>query len=311
MMKTILTLFSLALISIAPGLAAGDEPKEKPRTQPANLSPEEKAIWMADDSFVRAYNAGDAKALAALFTEDAEASDARGDVVKGRDAITALFAAIFEESPGSKLEVTVDSLRFPTADVALETGRTIVTPADGGAPERGRYTVLFVKKDGKWLQSFVQESSDDQITPHERLKELAWMIGDWVDESESAVASTSCRWSDDKNFLLRDFTIHVAGAKVMSGTQRIGWDPLTGQIKSWIFESDGGHAEGLWSRLGNQWVVKVSGSLPDGQRTTATQVITYVNKETIRWKAVDRTIGATIAPDIDEIAMVKKPPKPR
>lgn len=310
-MRTILTLLGLATIGIAPGMAAGDEPKAASESQPAKVSPDEKAIRDADDAFVRAYNAGDVKALTELFTADAEAVNDSGAVAKGRDTIAALFATIFEEAPGGKLEVTVDSIRFPTPDVALESGRTKVTPPDGGVPERGRYTVLFVKRNGKWLQTHVQELSDDDVTPHERLRELAWMIGDWVDESDGAVAATSCRWSDDKNFLIRDYTVQMGGRKIMSGTQRIGWDPLTGQIKSWVFESDGGHAEGLWSRLGNQWVVKLAGAFADGQRITSTQVITYVNKDMVRWKAVDRTVGSRIVPDIDEIVMVKKPPKPR
>ena len=51
----------------------------------------------------------------------------------------------------------------------------------------------------------------------------------------------------------------------MTVTQRIGWDPLTKQIKSWVFDSEGGYGDGLWTRKGNQWVIKSTGVLPDGR----------------------------------------------
>ena len=140
-----------------------------------------------------------------------------------------------------------------------EEGRAVVTPAKG-APVARLYTVLFVKRDGRWLMADVRETDDTAASPHDRLKELEWMIGQWVDESPEAVISTDCRWSDDKNFLLRSYTIQVAGVPAMSGVQRIGWDPITGQIKSWVFDSQGGHSEGLWSRDGNRWAVQ---QIPD------------------------------------------------
>src|SRR6185312_13752121 len=102
-----------------------------------------------------------------------------------------------------------------------------------------------------------------------------------------------------------------AGKPVMSGTQRIGWDPLARQIRSWIFESDGGHGEGLWARDGNQWIVKLSGALPTGRKATSTQVITFVSKDIARWKSVDRTVGGSLLPDIEEIVLVRKPPMPK
>jgi len=316
-MRTAQTLFSLILIGMvsAPGAVAQVGPKPVPvaaaAAADAGHEADAKAIRHADDAFVKAYNAGDVKALADLFTEDAEATDESGIVIKGRNTITELFAELFEESPGSQIAITVESLRFPAPGVALETGRTKITPADGDSPELGRYTVLFVKKDDKWLQANVQEVFENRVTPHERLAELDWMVGEWVDESDNGVATTSCHWSSDKNYLLRDYTIHIAGKPVMSGTQRIGWDPLARQIRSWIFESDGGHGEGLWARDGNQWIVKLSGALPTGRKATSTQVITFVSKDIARWKSVDRTVGGSLLPDIEEIVLVRKPPVPK
>ena len=287
--------------TVAGGQAAAGE-SEKTR--------DEEAIREAGAAFVKAYNAGDAKAVAALFTEDAESTDEEGTLVRGRQAISDSFAETFAANRGGKMEIRPDSLRFLSPDVAKEEGRCIVTLAGGGEPDVDRYTVLYVKKDGKWLQSSVRELSDPDISPHDRLKEMDWMVGEWVDESDSAVIFTSCRWSEDKNFLLRNYSIQVQGRPAMTGTQRIGWDPLAGQFRSWNFDSRGGYSEGLWSREGGRWVVKLSGPLGNGKISTETNIITHVDKDTARWKSVDRTIGGKILPDSPEFVLVRTPPQP-
>ena len=192
--------------------------------------------------------------------------------------------------------------------MAKEEGRCTITPAGAGGPDVDRYTVLYVKKDGKWLQSSVREHPDHDLSPHERLKELEWLVGDWVDESDAAVVFTTCRWSEDKNFLLRHYTFHIQGRPAMTGTQRIGWDPVTGQFKSWVFDSQGGQSEGLWSRDGDRWVIKMSGPLRGGKISTETNIITRVNKDMARWKSVDRTAGGQVLPDSPEFVLVRKPP---
>ena len=93
----------------------------------------------------------------------------------------------------------------------------------------------------------------------------------------------------DKNFLLRDFTVHVQGQPVMTVNQRIGWDPLTKQIKSWVFDSEGGYGDGLWTRRGNQWVIKSTGVLPDGRIASATHILTRVGPNSARWTTRNRS----------------------
>ena len=111
------------------------------------------------------------------------------------------------------------------------------------------------------------ETRDDTVTwltqeAYDRLKELEWMVGDWVDESESVKASSNVRWGDNKSFLIRTYQVEVKGEKATSGIVLIGWDPQTAQIKSWLFDADGGHGEGLWTRTDEkEWVVKAHGVL--------------------------------------------------
>jgi hypothetical protein len=92
----------------------------------------------------------------------------------------------------------------------------------------------------------------------------------------------------------------------------IGWDPQSGQIKSWLFNSEGGHGEGMWNRTGdNEWVIKATGVLRDGRPTSATQIQTMVNKDSVKVSSIDRIIGGVVAPDITDVIMVRKPPQPR
>jgi hypothetical protein len=206
---------------------------------------------------------------------------------------------------------TVETISFLDPGVARVTGRTQVTSHEGSAPVGGRYAGIYIKRDGRWLLASVREIPDKELAPHEHLKELEWLVGDWVEETEEAVVTTSVAWSDNGNFLLRSFDVRVKGKPALSGTQRIGWDPLTRQLKSWVFDSNGGYGEGLWMRQGDQWVIKAKGVRPDGRVATATQVLTYVNKDSLRWKSIDRTLGSEISQDIDEIVMVRKPPQPK
>ena len=50
---------------------------------------DEKAIRAMGDAFTRAFGAGDAKSIAAMYTEDAEVIDELGERVQGRPAIEA------------------------------------------------------------------------------------------------------------------------------------------------------------------------------------------------------------------------------
>jgi len=292
-----------------PGAAGADTPAEKAE---ATERPDDvKAIRELGEAFTLAYNKGDAKAISALFTEHAELTHESGVTIRGREAIIDQFASAFDESPGEKVEIKSESIRFLGPDIARETGLSRTIPAGVGVSETTRYSVLLVRRDGRWLQASIHEYPDKAPTPHERLKELDWLLGEWIDESDEGVVRTACHWSEDQNYLIRDFTLRVAGQPVSSGSQRIGWDPLTNQFKSWVFDPDGGYNEALWSRNGaNQWIIKADGVVADGRTVAGTQVLTFVNKGMARWRSVDRAIGGEAIPDLPEIVLVRTPPKP-
>ena len=99
---------------------------------------------------MEAFGKGDAAALVALWTEDADVTGATGVHLKGRAAIEKALKGIFAENKGSQLRIESESLRFLTPDVAIEDGTSYSIPPNGAPPSRVRYTIVHVKKDGKW-----------------------------------------------------------------------------------------------------------------------------------------------------------------
>jgi uncharacterized protein (TIGR02246 family) len=300
------TLLAATAHSQAPGTT-------KAQAQPRAEDPREKSVRDLIRVFAQAYNASDAKALAELFVERASVFDPNGLETQGKAAITEMYATSFRETPGLKLESETEPVRLLTSDVARVEGRSRVFSPTGTANEFTRFTALVVQSEGKWRLAELREQPAplQDISPYERLQELEWMVGDWVDESDENKVIVNVRWADKQSYLIRTYSVEVRGEKAHSGTMFIGWDPLTEQIKSWVFDSEGGHGEGLWTRgSDNQWIVKASGVLRDGRPTSATHIHVVLNKDSVKTSSIDRIIGGQIAPDILDIVTVRKPPQP-
>ncbi|QEH38223.1 hypothetical protein OJF2_68210 [Aquisphaera giovannonii] len=295
-------LLAAGFVAIAWGLPAAASDADGP----AN---EEAAIRAVDEAFVRKFNEGDAKAIAALHTADAEAVEADGARYRGRDLIERSYADTFAAEKGAKIQLDVASIQFLSPTVAKEEGRTIIAPAKG-APVSRFYTVLYVKQDDRWLMASVREESDPQVPPRERIKELEWMVGEWVDDAPDSQSKVTCRFSDDGNFLLRDLTVRRAGKVILSGTQRVAWDPVTGEFRSWEFDSQGGFGEATWSRDGDRWVVKERGVRPEGATASSTRVLTRLRPDIVKWTLSDRVISGQAVPGEVGSMLTRVPPAP-
>jgi uncharacterized protein (TIGR02246 family) len=299
-------------------VVAQDRPAQEPAPVPPGGVPttasqerqsDVRAITDLLASFVKAYNERDAKALGDLCTPDAEIEDEDGAVTRGRDAIVERFTGIFKESKGDKLTVDFDSLRFLGTDVAIEEGTASLSTEADTPPVTNRYSAIYARQGGRWLHARIRDEPPED-DPHERLEELEWLLGEWINESDDAVVLTNCTWSDDGNFLLREFDVDVEGRIALSGTQRIGWDGQRKQFRTWVFDDRGGFAEGLMSRDGNRWVSKATGVRSDGQSVSVTNAITILGKDRLLWETFDRTLGGEAIPGTDRFTMVRRAPTP-
>jgi uncharacterized protein (TIGR02246 family) len=100
-----------------------------------------------DRAWEKAYNAGDAAALTALYTKDAKVMAPGAEVASGTSAIQKLFAA--DVAQGVKNTLTMgDVVGF--GDYALETGTFVATSAEGKHLDHGSFMTLLRKVDGGW-----------------------------------------------------------------------------------------------------------------------------------------------------------------
>jgi uncharacterized protein (TIGR02246 family) len=95
----------------------------------------------------KAFNAGDAAAVAALYTKDAKVMAPGAEPVSGRKAIQDVFAA--DIAKGVKFDLTLEDA-VGAGDYAAETGKWVVTSADGKHLDHGPYVTIHKKEGGGW-----------------------------------------------------------------------------------------------------------------------------------------------------------------
>jgi uncharacterized protein (TIGR02246 family) len=272
---------------------------------------DEAAIRASGSAFVAAYNARDAKRLAALWSPEAIYMDpSTGDETVGRAAIEEQFANAFADAGDAKLAVDVESIEFVSPNVAIERGSAHIVRLNE-EPLDSHFTAVLVKRGGQWLLDRVSEVETPPAAPssYEHLRDLEWMVGSWVDDDQDVGVRihTDCEWTKNRNFMTRSFAVAIGDRVDLAGMQIVGWDPAAKQIRSWVFDSDGGFAEGLWTHKGNQWFIQAIGTLPDGGRSTAVNIITEVDHDSFKWQSVNREVDGELQPNIDEVLIVRKP----
>jgi uncharacterized protein (TIGR02246 family) len=283
-------------------LSARDDPA--PKTPVAvGLLGDEEAIRATAREFAAAFNKGDANAVAAQWTEHGECSDADGTVIGGRANIERAFAEFFKANPLAKIQVLVQSVRFPSPDLAIEEGilRQINTVRD--LPSTTLYSATHVRIGFKWQTASSREWGAGQ----DRLADLDWLLGKWTATVKDKGVTLAFTRDEQKPFIDGKFTATTADKAVSTGTLRIGLDPQTGGLRSWHFAEDGGHGQSLWARDGNRWVLDATGVLADGTETAALNILGRINNDEITWQSIDRVLGDQELPDTTPIKLTRMP----
>jgi len=309
MNKTLIFVSVIAAILTAAAVGGQTTVSSTAPAQPSQT--DDQPIRLLADAFVKAYNAGDAKAVAALFVTNGEIVNQARESVQGQKAIEHVFGECFQSHPKSKIAVSIESIRLLNPTTAVEDGISTVTAPSGQVVEQNRYMVVYAKQDGAWRMATARDLPGEQASPAEELKDLQWLTGNWVDETPGATVVTSYRPADDGHSILSDFHVQIGGKPAMTGTQRIGWDPHAGKLHSWVHDSEGGFAEGVWTRNGDQWVVKMNGVTHDGHVASSTNILTHVGKDRMTWQSRDRVVGDEIMPNVEPIVVVRKAPTPQ
>jgi uncharacterized protein (TIGR02246 family) len=104
-------------------------------------------IEKMSQAWQKAYNAGDAAGVTALYTKDAKVMAPGVEPASGADAIQAMFATDMKQ--GAKNTLTTEDVTG-SGNYALETGKWVATSADGKHLDHGRYMTFYKKADGGW-----------------------------------------------------------------------------------------------------------------------------------------------------------------
>lgn len=265
------------------------------------------AIRAGSEEFVKAFNAGSAKSIAALWTLDGEYVDDSGRHFVGREEIEQGYAEFFAENPKSKIQVTIDSIRLLTDDTAIEDGRAaVVTPA-GDSTGSSKYTVVHVKVDETWKMASVRDAMIQPPRSVISAADLEWLIGTWKAEEHGVTTLSVCRWVADGGFIERRYTAtHVDGTS-SSAIQIVGWNPAEGHVQSWSFSPDGSHAVGVWMPQQDGWVAQIRGTASDGLPTSSVNRLRKLDDNAYVWQSLDRSVGGTTMPDTQEVVWKRQP----
>lgn len=104
-------------------------------------------IEKVDRAWEKANNAGDAAALTALYTKDAQILPPGADPVSGAKAIQAMFTA--DVAQGAQMALTQKEVTG-FGDYALETGSFVATSKDGKHLDHGSFMTFLKKEGGGW-----------------------------------------------------------------------------------------------------------------------------------------------------------------
>jgi uncharacterized protein (TIGR02246 family) len=254
-------------------------------------------VRAAAREYLEALRRGDLKAAAEVWTADGEYTDAAGTSQKARKLLAEQTAAAGDEAVAeAEVKLPDSTLRFVTPDVAVEDGKTKSELSEDGRLVAGKFTAVWVKRDGKWRLDSLRESAVVPPSASERLQPLEWLNGEWVGATDRGVILVSSRWCDAGHFILREFVERAADGGVTTGSQRIGWDPSIEKIKCWTFDSHGGSAEGIWRQEGDRWIVETTEVMPDGSKAAALSSYTPAGDGRFVWEASRGKIGDKTVP---------------
>ncbi len=256
--------------------------------------------------YLEAFNSGDVERLSACWAVGATAlNESTGERTVGREAIAEGLRTLFAATPDARLTGTVDSVRALRPDVAIAEGKvTLYIP--GAEPAPSAFTAVLTKEGGEWVFESSQERDlPAPATPADALGELAWLVGDWRDDTDGVDAQSTVRWSANKAFLIRSFRADFDDGASFEGTQVFGWDPRTKQYRTWTFNSDGSFGEGDVSLNGDDTLIKMSHVQSDGEVSAGVLVLTRVDNDTMRVEKIGQSVGGAPVPQGEPVTVVR------
>lgn len=264
----------------------------------------EEAIFREQaKAYAKAFAAGDAAALANMWTHDGLLIDIGGQEYRGRHRIQQYFQDSFKRMKPQPLAIAVEQVRFPNSETAIEEGTTRLI--DAPTPSISRYVAVHVKQNGQWQMASVTETPYKSANTSYYMRDLSWLVGSWDSQMQGRAMRLDAEWIANRNYIR--CTFHPAQKTSMehTRTQLIGYNPLTQCIVSWHFGPTGGFGYSEWVKNGNKYVELARMVEPDGTRARATNTLTRIDNNTFTWQSTNRMLGGARLPDTAEVKVVR------
>ena len=273
------------------------------QAQETNTDADKKAVKDAIVGYVNAVNSRDAGAAASFWSDTGVWIGPDGKEIKGSQAIQQHMTEMFAAGQMPSIELMDVQVRFIAPNVATEEGHVVVT-SPNTAPQKASYISIHVKTDKGWKLDSVRETViADSTGNYLYLRELEWMIGTWRDQSDEVTVETNCEWTANRNFMLRTFQVKRGEDVEMEGTQVVGWDADRQQIRSWVFDSDGGFGTGFWTKDGTSWVIDARFQAADGAQGSSVNRFTQLDENRFSYDSVNRVLGGESQDDVEGLVI--------
>ena len=116
---------------------------------PADRRADAAAVREVVRKYVDARELRDAGAIEALFMSDADQQTTSGEWRRGRAQIVPGTLESSKRNPGTRT-ISIETVRFVTADVAIVDGPYDIGAADGADSRRMRTTIVLTRAPGGW-----------------------------------------------------------------------------------------------------------------------------------------------------------------
>ena len=158
-----------------------------------------KAVVELSQDMVRAFGRRDAAAMAANWTEDGEYVQNGGQPIRGRGEIQKGYAEFFKTIQGEpKVDVQLDAVRFPSADVAQIEATLRRRNDEGEIVASARQDAVLAREGDHWKLAVVREWDRD-VRPSVSLNDLEWLIGAWHAVTPDGEVSISYKWDENRS----------------------------------------------------------------------------------------------------------------
>lgn len=260
------------------------------------------ALDAATRSYVEATNGRRFEALADQWTEGAELSEGGGMIV-GREAIVDSIRDWVETNPEARIAIRLTGVKPLGASAARVRGVMSFTRKPGVKPIETRFESLRVLEGATWrlAESTVEPSQVDA------LEALAWMVGTWraTDPDSGATVDASYQRVAGGHLILGGIRHRAPARDGLPGTEidvveLIHPDKATGSVRSWVFDSTGARAEGVFETDGTSFNRRFVGTTADGAAGDVArwvQVIVPTGDSACTMQSIERMLDGKPLPD--------------